>query len=161
MVVDPARAQAALALVPEAGADTGSAPMRMPEISMPPMPVGMALAANGTEGLGSTQPGPDGLGRGLGQTGPDDAHTLGLSILLAGIGAAVGLAYGGPFGAVAGSLYGGAVSNAFRAARNVASGTEEADREARISATYMVLSAGAATYIVWKIRPKADEKRDR
>jgi hypothetical protein len=92
-------------------------------------------------------PEPDGLG--LVQ---DDAHTLGFSLFLTGLGAAVGFVYGGGYGAAAGGLYGGAASNAVRAVRSVAAATPEDDREARISATYSVISIAVASYILYKTR---------
>ena len=108
-----------------------------PSMAMPPMPQSMVQAAGGVE--------PDGLG-----VVPEDAHTLGISLFLTGLGAAVGLAYGGGYGAVSGGLYGGAAANAVRAVRSVASATPEDDREARISATYSVLSIAVASYILYK-----------
>jgi hypothetical protein len=77
----------------------------------------------------------------------ENGHTLGLAILASGVGGAVGAKYGGLFGGAAGVLYGGALTNLIRAARSVVRGTPEADKEAAISATWAVISAGIATYI--------------
>jgi hypothetical protein len=73
---------------------------------------------------------------------------LGLSIIVPGISALVGYKYGGIFGAMAASLFGGSAVNAYRAIHFYKFGTEDADREARISATYALL-AGALGGVVW------------
>jgi hypothetical protein len=81
---------------------------------------------------------------------PENGHTLGLALLLVGVGSAIGVRYGGVFGGVAGAVYGGSTVNAIRAGRAVVQGTPEADKEAMVSATYAVIGAGFATWLVWK-----------
>jgi hypothetical protein len=90
-------------------------------------------------------------------TGPvpaENGHTLGLALLLVGIGSAVGVKYGGLFGGAAGAMYGGSAVNAIRAARCVIQGTPQADKEAAVSATYAVLGAAVASYLVWQTSKK-------
>jgi len=84
----------------------------------------------------------------------ENGHTLGLAILLTGIGGAIGGKYAGLFGGAAGALYGGAAMNAIRAGRNIVRGTPEADKEAMVSATWAIISAGVATYIWVKAEGK-------
>jgi hypothetical protein len=81
---------------------------------------------------------------------PENGHTLGLALLLVGVGGAIGVKYGGLFGGAAGTVYGGSAVNAIRAARAVMQGTPEADREALVSASYAVVGIGFATWLVWK-----------
>lgn len=87
----------------------------------------------------------------------DGAHSLGLSILLVGVGIAVGTYYKGIWGGVSGGLYGGALANFVRAGRNMTHGTPDSDREAIISGTYGVLSSGVASYLLWKYGGKHGE----
>jgi hypothetical protein len=88
--------------------------------------------------------------QGFGDTPVEDGHTLGLAILLTGIGSALGVVYGGVFGGIGGGLVGGSIVNGIRAWRNVKKGTSDGDREAIVSGTYAVLGAGAAVYLLYK-----------
>jgi len=82
----------------------------------------------------------------------ENGHTLGLTVLLVGIGSAAGLTYGGLFGGVAGGLAGGSMVNLWRAYRHVVRGTPEDDREATISGTYGVLGGAVSLYLFYKAR---------
>lgn len=84
------------------------------------------------------------------------AHLMGLSVLLVGLGAFVGQQRRGPYGALAGALAGGSAVNAIRAYHYAKRAESEAKKEAIISGTYMLLSAGAA-YWVYSRRPKKGE----
>jgi hypothetical protein len=84
----------------------------------------------------------------------ENGHTLGLALLMSGVGSLVGLHYAGLYGGAAGVLYGGATVNAVRAGRNLLAGTPEADHEAAVSGTYAVLCAGLASWILWKTLPQ-------
>jgi hypothetical protein len=110
-----------------------------PNLPLPPAPPGIAPEP-GTAPV-------HGLGANL---VPENGHTLGLALLLVGVGSAIGVKYGGVFGGVAGAVYGGSTVNAIRAGRAVVQGTPEADKEAMVSATYAVIGAGFATWLVWK-----------
>lgn len=85
----------------------------------------------------------------------EDGHTLGLALLLTGVGSALGVAYAGIFGGIAGGLAGGSVVNAVRAYRCMVKGTQDDDREAIISGTYSVIGAAAAGYLLYKGRSMA------
>lgn len=76
------------------------------------------------------------------------AHTLGMSVIAVVAGAVVGVKYGGLYGGIAGSLLGGAAVNAFRAVSRLRDGTDESDKEAKISGTYAVV-AGTAAAVIW------------
>jgi hypothetical protein len=112
----------------------------MPVLPLPAPPPGMpssGAAPAPTSGLGAT-------------VISENGHTLGLALLLVGVGGAIGVKYGGLFGGSAGAVYGGSAVNAIRAARAVMQGTPEADREALVSASYAVVGIGFATWLVWK-----------
>ena len=79
--------------------------------------------------------------------------TLGMSLVIVGLGSAIGAARGGIFTAIAGGLYGGAAVNAYRAAVIA----KEDRQEATVSATFAILGAGVATHLVWK---QSQEKRE-
>lgn len=98
-----------------------------------------------------------GYGPAMGDDRPvpvENGHTLGLALLMSGVGSLVGLHYGGLYGGAAGVLYGGATVNAVRAGRNLLAGTPEADHEAAVSGTYAVLCAGLASWILWRTLPQ-------
>jgi hypothetical protein len=92
----------------------------------------------------------------------DNAHTLGLGLLLVGVGSAIGAKYGGGmFGGLSGGLYGGSIMNLARAARAVTIGTPEADREAVVSGTYAVLGGALASYLLYRgLHDKGGKKKD-
>lgn len=92
----------------------------------------------------------------------ENGHTLGLTVLLAGIGSAAGVAYGGLFGGVAGGLAGGSVVNLLRAYKHIVKGTPEDDREATISATYGVLGGAASIYLFYRSqsKPRKNESKN-
>jgi hypothetical protein len=104
-------------------------------------------------------PPPVAFGQPLPPTALENGHTLGLAVLLSGIGSAAGLVYGGLFGGIAGGLAGGSAVNLLRAYRHVVKGTPEDDREATISATYGVLGLGASLFLFYKARssPRPNE----
>lgn len=85
-------------------------------------------------------------------------HRLGLSIVLAGIGAVVGYQAKGPMGALAGLALGGASANAWHALRHYQQGDEEGDKEAKVDATWAALGAGLGVYLLHHISEK--EKKD-
>jgi hypothetical protein len=111
-----------------------------PMLPLPPPPPGLAPSSPEAAPV-------NGFGANL---VPENGHTLGLALLLVGVGSAIGVKYGGVFGGVAGAVYGGSTVNGIRAARAVVQGTPEADKEAMVSATYAVIGAGFATWLVWK-----------
>lgn len=78
----------------------------------------------------------------------EKAHTLGLSVIGIALGAAVGYKYGGFYGSVAGTLGAGALINAYRAYRYAVDGTEESDKEAKVSGTYAV-GAAVLSGVIW------------
>jgi hypothetical protein len=77
-------------------------------------------------------------------------HMVGLSILLAGGGAAVGYTQGGAYGAFAGSLFGGSVVNAYRAFKFYMDGSEGGAKEAVVSGTYALVAAAAGGLLWYK-----------
>lgn len=77
-------------------------------------------------------------------------HMLGASTLVVGVAALTGARFGGVYGGMAGSLLGGAAINAYRGISFAADGSPASDREALISATYALLSAGLAGYILYR-----------
>lgn len=89
----------------------------------------------------------------------DERHTLGMSVLAFGVGAALGYHFGGGGGAAAGALWGGALVNAYRAITSVASGTEEDDREAAVSATWALVNAAAGGYVWYKLASKDESSQ--
>jgi hypothetical protein len=107
-----------------------------PALPLPPPPPGAVQPAAAAHGLGAAV--------------PENGHTLGLALLLVGVGSAIGVKYGGLFGGTAGAVYGGSAVNAIRAARSVTLGTPDADKEAMVSATYAVIGASFATWLIWK-----------
>lgn len=86
---------------------------------------------------------------------PVGGHLLGVSTLLVGVGGLLGIRFGGLYGGVAGSLFGGAAVNVYRAITFATHGTEESDREAVVSGTYALVTAGVASYIAWKVDQKS------
>jgi hypothetical protein len=102
-----------------------------------PVPVGAHAGVAGSEMTGNLSP----------------SLTLGMSLVIVGLGSAIGAARGGIFTAIAGGLYGGAAVNAYRAAVIA----KEDRQEATVSATFAILGAGVATYLVWK---QSQEKRE-
>jgi hypothetical protein len=87
-------------------------------------------------------PGPAPMyGQAIGEIPQEGAHTLGLSLLAIAGGIAVGAKTGGLPGAAAGSLFAGAAVNALRAVAYFKEGTDEDDREGRVSALYGVIGA--------------------
>ena len=87
------------------------------------------------------------------QWSSESAHMLGLSTVMLATGAVVGIRFGGFYGGVAGSLFGGAAMNAIRAYRTSTSGTPDGKKEALISGTYAIVSAGLGGYL-WYIGSK-------
>jgi hypothetical protein len=146
----------------------GAVPHGQPQAGVPaapasPMPVEpnpygppSAVAVRYEQG-GPLPIGYAGYGPAMGADPPvplENGHTLGLALLLSGVGSLVGLHYGGLYGGAAGVLYGGATVNAVRAGRNLLAGTPEADHEAAVSGTYAVLCAGLASWILWRTLPQ-------
>lgn len=84
----------------------------------------------------------------MGAMPQEHGHMLGLSLIGVALGAAVGTYYGGVYGGLAGSLFGGAALNAYRAFSYFKEGTEEADKEAKVSGTY-ALGASALGAVIW------------
>ena len=78
------------------------------------------------------------------------SHLLGFSLIASSLGAVAGLRIGGIYGGVAGTLFAGAAVNGYRAALHAVRRNPEGDREALISATYGLISAGLGGYIAFK-----------
>lgn len=134
-----------------------------PFLSMSPAPMPMPISAAPPRGTGPMNPpyfvgpemyGPDGYPIMPGSMAPMGAmpqeygHMLGLSLIGVALGAAVGTYYGGVYGGLAGSLFGGAALNAYRAFSYFKEGTEDADKEAKVSGTY-ALGASALGAVIW------------
>jgi hypothetical protein len=81
---------------------------------------------------------------------PEDGNTLGLALLLTGIGSALGFSYAGPYGGIGGGFAGGSIVNAWRAYRCMALSTPAGDSEAIVSGTYAVLGAAASAYLFYR-----------
>jgi hypothetical protein len=80
---------------------------------------------------------------------------VGMSVVAVGAGAAVGYTYGGLYGALAGALFGGTAANAYRAYSNVVKGTDEGDKEAKVSGTYAVVTAALGGFLWYKLVEKS------
>lgn len=112
-------------------------PVPSPRVGPPPMPV--------------MQPGYAPMhAQAVGRIEHEQAHTLGLSFLAVAAGIAAGAYYGGLPGAAAGSLFGGTAVNALRAFSYFKEGTDEGDKEGRISATYGVVAAAGGGLLWWR-----------
>ena len=94
-----------------------------------------------------------------GEIPQEGSHTLGLAVLVAGVGAVVGWRFGGAFGSLAGGLIGGSVVNGWRALRYYQEGTDEGDKEAAVSATYAALTAALSGYVIVKHAAPAASKK--
>jgi hypothetical protein len=81
---------------------------------------------------------------------PIGSHVLGIVTIAVGVGAAVGTYYGGPFGGVAGSLFGGAIANVYKAGAAYRSGSPDGDHEAKVSASYAIMSAALGGWVAYK-----------
>ena len=131
--------------------DVYAAPMPQ----MPAMPAPQYPWPVHTEAVGGFEHG----GMGHAPLGHDESngHSLALSIVLVGAGAAVGAKYGGLPGAGAGVLAGGALANTWRALSHFKLGSEAGDKEGRVSAVYALLGAAAGGLIWWRYveTPKA------
>jgi hypothetical protein len=84
----------------------------------------------------------------VGEMAQESSHLLGLSMLAVAAGAALGIRYGGLYGGIAGGLVGGAGVNAFRALHYYKEGSDEGDKEARVSATYAALATALSGYLL-------------
>lgn len=80
----------------------------------------------------------------------NDGHTLGLALLLTGIGAAIGTSHFGLYGGAGGGLAGGSVANMIRAYKYSRLGTDEGSKEAGISLTYSVIGLAVAGYLFYQ-----------
>lgn len=80
---------------------------------------------------------------------------VGMSVVSVGAGAAVGYTYGGLYGALAGALFGGTAANMYRAYANVVKGTDEGDKEAKVSGTYAVVTAALGGFLWYKLVEKS------
>jgi len=89
---------------------------------------------------------------GVGQMGQTNGvrrpNSLGLTVVALAVGAVVGVKYGGAYGGVAGSLFAGSAINALRAFQHLKQGTDDGDKEARVSGTYAVGSSAIAA-VIW------------
>ncbi len=92
----------------------------------------------------------------------ENAHMLGLSVLLVGVGTWLGVKYaGGIFGGLAGSLLAGGAINAYRAVKYYREGSLESDAEAKVSGTYAVISAGVGLYLLTQHSTKYKSRASR
>ena len=86
----------------------------------------------------------------------EQAHMLGMSAIAVSMGVAAGTYYGGMYGGVAGGLLAGSALNAYRAFHYYKQGSDEDDREARVSGTYAV-AGGAIAAVLWtKLASKSE-----
>lgn len=77
---------------------------------------------------------------------------LGLAILAVGAGAVIGGVMAGAMGALGGGLLGGAAVNGLRAAKDVTTGSPEADKEAAVSGTFALGGAAFGIWLLYKAR---------
>lgn len=94
--------------------------------------------------------------------GTSQAHELGATTLVVGIGTLLGTRYAGLYGALAGSLFGGALVNAWRAYGHLKKDTEESDREALVSGSYAAITVALASYLAYRAEQtfvKQEEKK--
>lgn len=92
----------------------------------------------------------------VGQAPSDGTNSLGASLLAVGVGGALGGKYGGWAGAGAGILFAGAAINALRAVKGYKGGSDEGNKEGRVSAFYTLVGAGAGGLLWYKY---ADKKK--
>lgn len=79
-------------------------------------------------------------------------HLLGVSTVAAGLGAVLGMRFGGIYGTIAGTLFAGSAVNGYRAALYGIQGDPVGKREAMISGTYALISAGLGGYLIYRMK---------
>jgi hypothetical protein len=125
-------------------------PSGMPRPMMPRMPA----RSVGTADIGYQPPSFEASNIDTSQRG----HLLGVSTVAAGLGAVLGMRFGGIYGTVAGTLFAGAAVNGYRAALYGTQGNAVGKREAMISGTYALISAGLGGYLIYRMKKEGGGK---
>jgi hypothetical protein len=119
-------------------------PSGMPRPMMPRMPARSVGAAD----IGYQPPSSEASNLDTAQRG----HMLGVSTVAAGLGAVLGMRFGGIYGTIAGTLFAGSAINGYRAALYGIQGDPVGKREAMISGTYALISAGLGGYLIYRMK---------
>ena len=148
-----------LPTAPDQAPPVPTQPVSAPGTAPAPLPVQAPLLVPGSLGPVVSAPVPV---QAPALTPLENGHTLGLTVLLTGIGTTLGIMYGGLYGGAGGALAGGSIVNLIRAYRRATLGTPEDDKEATISATYGVLGLVGAVYLISKSKlvKKDSDKHD-
>jgi hypothetical protein len=88
----------------------------------------------------------------------DRGHMLGVTTVAAGLGAVLGLRFGGLYGSVAGTLFAGSAVNGYRAVLHGMRADPGGKKEAMISGTYALISAGLGGYLVYRMKKEGLSK---